>query len=185
LERREVVIARAGGVARYPAAVQLVLAANPCPCASPAGDSACVCSPAVRRRYISRISGPLLDRIDIQVELFPVRAMALLGDPTAVETTAVVAKRVREARGAAADRWRPHGWRTNSEIPGAALRGSYRLPRGVTAAIDAELERGLLSARGHTRVQRLAWSLADLGGRCSPATDDINEAMFLRTRRAV
>jgi magnesium chelatase family protein len=185
LERREIVIARAGGIARYPAAVQLVLAANPCPCASPAGDSACVCSAAVRRRYMSRLSGPLLDRIDIQVELFAVRANALLADPSQVETTAVVAGRVRRAREAAAGRWRPEGWRTNAEIPGSALRAKYRLPRAATAAIDAELERGFLSARGHTRVQRLAWSLADLAGRSSPNPDDVHEAMFLRTRRAV
>lgn len=184
LERREVVLARAGGVARYPAAVQLVLAANPCPCASPSGDSACVCGSSVRRRYLGRISGPLLDRIDIQVELLPVRASALLDEALHTETTAVVACRVARARAAAAERWRDQGWRTNAEITGRALRDRYRLPRSVTAALDAAIERGALSARGHLRVQRLAWTLADLAGRVTPGADEVHEAMFLRTRTA-
>jgi magnesium chelatase family protein len=184
LEKGEVVIARSGGVARYPAAVQLVLAANPCPCATAAGDTACTCSGGVRRRYLGRLSGPLLDRIDIQVDLLPVRGSALLADPELTEPTAVVAERVARARAAAAERWRPHGWRTNSVVPGGALRGRYRLPRSATAALDAEVDQGLLSARGYVRVHRMAWTIADLAGRSTPCADDIHEAMYLRMRGA-
>jgi hypothetical protein len=78
LESGRVVLARARGTTVYPARVQLVLAANPCPCASPAGDQACQCSPVQRRRYLGRISGPLLDRIDIQIKLKALSAAQLM-----------------------------------------------------------------------------------------------------------
>jgi magnesium chelatase family protein len=184
LERGEVVIARSGGVARYPARVQLVLAANPCPCASAAGDVACTCSSVTRRRYLGRISGPLLDRIDIQLDLLPVTASALLREAFDVEDSAAVARRVVEARAAAAKRWRANGWRTNAEVPGGALRGPWRLPKRVRASVDQLVDRGQLSARGYDRVLRLAWSIADLAGHDSPSTSDVNEATFLRTRGA-
>jgi magnesium chelatase family protein len=184
LERGEVVIARSGGVARYPARVQLVLAANPCPCASAAGDVACTCSSTTRRRYLGRLSGPLLDRIDIQLNLLPVRASALLAEGNDMEESAVVARRVVAARQAAAARWREHGWRTNSEVPGGELRGRWRLARRVTEAADKGIDRGELSARGYDRVLRIAWTVADLRGHHSPTQSDVNEATFLRTRGA-
>jgi magnesium chelatase family protein len=184
IERGEVVLARSGGVARYPAKVQLVLAANPCPCASPAGDVACLCSSATRRRYLGRISGPLLDRIDIQIDLQPVKAAALFMEGVQMEESAVVARRVAAARGAAAERWRADGWRTNAEVPGRELRGRWRLPRGVTASVQRMVDRGQLSARGYDRVLRLAWTVADLGGRAVPAAGDVNEAVYLRARGA-
>lgn len=182
LERGEVVIARAGGVARYPARVQLVLAANPCPCASAAGDIACVCSSATKRRYFGRLSGPLLDRIDIQLQLLPVTRSALLSEVTYMEASAVVAARVAVAREAAVQRWRAHGWRTNSEVPGSALRGRWRLPRRITASLDRQIDTGAVSARGYDSALRLAWTVADCGGRTSPTAEDVNEATFLRLR---
>jgi len=184
IERGEVVIARSGGVARYPARVQLVLAANPCPCASAAGDVACTCSSITRRRYLGRISGPLLDRIDIQMELLPVRASALLMEDLKMEESAVVARRVVAARATATERWRAHGWRTNAEVPGGALRGRWRLPRRVTAGVDKLVDTGQLSARGYDRVLRMSWSVADLAGRTVPSIEDVNEATFFRTRGA-
>jgi magnesium chelatase family protein len=184
LERGEVVIARSGGIARYPARVQLVLAANPCPCASAAGDAACTCSSATRRRYFGRISGPLLDRIDIQLDLLPVTASALLMEGTDVEDSKVVAGRVAAAREAAATRWREHGWRLNAAVPGPALRGRWRLPKRITAGLDKGVEAGHISARGYDRVLRIAWTIADLAGRISPTMEDLNEATFLRARGA-
>jgi magnesium chelatase family protein len=185
LESGEVVLARSGGVARYPAAVQLVMAANPCPCATAAGDVACMCAATTRRRYIGRLSGPLLDRIDLQVQLMPVRAAALLAAPQPAESTAEVAGRVAAARDAAAERWARHGWRVNSEVPAGAIRGTWRLPRRVTAAADSYVDKGQLSARGYIAVQRCAWTLADLAGRAVPAAGDINEALYLRKGDAV
>ncbi len=182
LERGEVVLARSGGVTIYPARIQLVLASNPCACAA-GREISCECGPAALRRFRSRLSGPLLDRVDIQLELGPVTPSALLADREWVEASAVVAKRVADARTAAAARWAGSGWETNSAIPGQTLRGVRRLSRATTAAAEHALDLGELSARGYDRVLRLSWTLADLRGANSPAASDVNEAMALRLRR--
>ncbi|MEN3357051.1 MAG: magnesium chelatase family protein [Mycobacteriales bacterium] len=182
LERGEVVIARSGGQVRFPARFQLVLAANPCPCASPGGDSECSCTPTARRRYLSRLSGPLLDRVDLHVWLLPVTAADLLDDSPVAESTEIVAKRVSEARETAAERLAGTAWRTNAEVPGTALRSRWRLPSRVTAVADEALHGGWLGARGYDRVLRIAWSFSDLAGRTSPTKDDVAEAVGLRSR---
>jgi len=182
LESGEVAIARSGGVARFPARFQLVLAANPCPCAAPAGEADCRCSSLAKRRYFSRISGPLLDRVDLQVWLQPVTPAHLLDGLAVPEPSAAVAARVAAARGAAAGRLRGTGWRINAEVPGPQLRTRWRLPASVTSGADLSLDRGELSARGYDRVLRLAWSIADLGGRDRPSSTDVDEAVHLRSR---
>jgi magnesium chelatase family protein len=159
----------------------VVIAANPCPCASPAGDQACTCTALARRRYLGRLSGPLLDRIDIQISLRPLSAAQLMTSATPAESSAEVAERVAKARAAAAARWSFAGWRVNAEVPGPALRRPpWRLPARDTASLRARLERGSLSARGFDRVLRLAWTVADLDGRDRPSEQDIQEAVQLR-----
>jgi magnesium chelatase family protein len=180
IERGEIVLARSGGVVRYPALVQLVLAANPCPCASADGDRGCICTPLARRRYLGRLSGPLLDRIDLRVTLLPVTAASLHAAHDAPEPTVVVAARVVEARRAAVERWGHLGWATNAAVPGAALRAEWRLPSGVTLPAARAVDRGQLTARGYDRVVRCAWTLADLAGRTSPDEGDVGEALELR-----
>src|SRR6201995_3534154 len=95
LESGEVVIARSGLTARFPARFTLVLAANPCPCARAAASprSTCSCSPSTRRRYLGRLSGPLLDRVDVKVELLPVGRAELLSDRKFAESSVAVAAR--------------------------------------------------------------------------------------------
>ncbi len=159
LERGEVVLARSGGVTRYPARVQLVLAANPCACSSPVGDQACTCTAMARRRYLARLSGPLLDRIDLQVELLPVRRADLIADAADLERSSTVRARVAAARAAAAERLTGTGWATNAEVPGRALGTRWRLPRGVREPADNGVERGEISARGYDRVIRVARTL--------------------------
>ncbi len=101
LESGEVVVARSGLTARFPARFTLVLAANPCPCARrPRRAAACTCTPSVRRRYLARLSGPLLDRVDVKVGLLPVGRAELLSDRQFAEPSATVAARV--AAGSAA-----------------------------------------------------------------------------------
>ena len=184
LERGQVTIQRVAGSATYPCEAQLVLAANPCPCASAAGDSACTCSPSERRRYRARLSGPLLDRIDLRVELPPVTRAAWLDPATPPETSAVVARRVAVARAAAADRLRGAGLSTNAEVPGRLLRERWQVPRPALALAERALERGALSVRGFDRVVRVAWTLADLAGRTVPGPDEVAEALGMRIHRA-
>jgi len=182
LEHGELVIHRAMGAARFPARFQLVLAANPCPCglSSGKGDQ-CTCSALARRRYLARLSGPLLDRVDLQVEVRAV-SLAQLAEPTPPEPTEVVAARVRAARAAQAARFQGLSWSVNRDVPGAWLRGRWRLGPRVTRDLDVALDRGRLSIRGYDRVLRVAWSLCDLGARDRPDGDDVGRALNLRCR---
>jgi|KBSSwiStaDraftv2_1062776.scaffolds.fasta_scaffold09704_13 magnesium chelatase family protein len=179
LESGEVVLHRGGGVVSYPARFLLVLAANPCPCG--ARGTQCICPPNTRRRYLQRLSGPLLDRIDLKVEVDPVEHADFF-DPVATrETSATVAARVAQARATAAERWAGNGWRVNADVPGSRLRSApFGLSRTVLREAEEHLEQGSLSARGLDRVLRLAWTIADLAGRTSPSAGDVNEAIFFR-----
>lgn len=180
LEEGEIRLARAEGTVCYPARFQLVLAANPCPCA-PAHDRDCVCPSLVRRRYLGRMSGPLLDRVDLRARMFPVTGLAATSE---AESTATVRARVLAARAAAAQRWSGQGWRTNAEVPGPVLRTRFALPRAVVRPLDAGLRAGELTARGADRALRVAWTLADLAGRDRPDQEIVETALFFRDRRA-
>ncbi|BAL92231.1 putative magnesium chelatase [Actinoplanes missouriensis 431] len=181
LESGRVVLARTRGTTEYPARVQLVAAANPCPCATAAGDQHCICPATARRRYLGKLSGPLLDRIDIKVTVQPLRAVQLTDLSVPAESSAVVADRVVRARENARARWAQAGWRLNTEVPGPALRRRpWGLPPPDTALLRAALDRGALSARGFDRVLRLAWTIADLDGRDRPAKSDVAEAFQMR-----
>jgi magnesium chelatase family protein len=181
LESGEVVIARAGTQAVFPARFTLVLAANPCPCAKTAGPgkTGCSCSPAARRRYLARISGPLLDRVDVKVRLQPVSRRDMLYDRKFAEPSAVVAERVAAARERCAARLAGTPWRVNAEVPGSALRRAFPpKPRALTS-LDRAMELGQVSARGADKIVRVAWSLADLDGKDQPGPDQINLAIGL------
>jgi magnesium chelatase family protein len=180
LESGAVVIARAGVTARFPARFALVLAANPCPCARIAGRaSACTCTPLARRRYLARLSGPLLDRVDVKVELLPVGRAELLCDRQLAESSAVVAARVRQARDRAARRLAGTGWRLNAEIPGAELRRDFRPAATALAPLERAMDLGQISARGADRIIRLSWTLADLSGVDRPRLAEVGYALGL------
>lgn len=177
LEDGQVRLARRDGVACYPARFQLVLAANPCPCA-PADPQDCICAAATKRRYLGKLSGPLLDRVDLRVQMNPVRAGAF--SVTDGESTDRVRQRVALAREMAAARWRPHGFRTNAEVSGPLLRRKFRLGNAAMEPLRSALDRGLLSIRGVDRTLRVAWSLADLAGRELPGLDEVAAALSFR-----
>ncbi|WP_028932450.1 YifB family Mg chelatase-like AAA ATPase [Pseudonocardia spinosispora] len=182
LEEGEVRISRTDGSVRYPARFQLVMAANPCPCA-PAHDRDCICPSLARRRYLGRLSGPLMDRVDLRAELMPLVALTS-ADVQPGESTEVVRARVLAARAAAVERWAEYGWLSNAEVPGPALRDRFRLPRRVVAPLDSALFRGELTARGADRALRTAWTLADLGGLDRPDTEMVERAIAFKEQRA-
>ncbi|MFT9667357.1 YifB family Mg chelatase-like AAA ATPase [Streptomyces rhizosphaericola] len=182
LESGHVVVARAAGVVRLPARFLMVLAANPCPCGRHTLTGAgCECPPSAVRRYQARLSGPLLDRVDLRVEVEPVDRVDLLEQGGRGEPTAAVAARVREARDRAAERLAGTPWTTNSEVPGHELRTRLLTAPGALAAAERDLERGLLTARGLDRVLRVAWTVADLRGAPRPEARDVAVALELRT----
>ncbi len=189
LESGEVVVARSGLTARFPARFTLLLAANPCPCArstgpgvpmgSAAARAACNCPPAVRRRYLARLSGPLLDRVDVKVEFLPVGRAELLSDRQFTEPSAVVAKRVELARQRTGFRLRGTRWRLNAEIPGSELRRSYAPAPGALAPLERAMDLGEISARGVDRVIRLSWTVADLANVARPTITEVSYALGL------
>jgi magnesium chelatase family protein len=182
LEEGEVRHARRDGIVRYPARFQLVLATNPCPCAPPR-EIDCACSPSERRRYFGRLSGPLLDRVDLRVRMRPITAVTLASDERP-EPSIAVRTRVATARARAAERWGTHGWTTNAEVPGPVLRRDYPLPRPATAVLDRGLATGAVTARGADKCIRVAWTLADLAGKDNPDEGDVSAALEFRDRRS-
>ncbi|MEU6329239.1 YifB family Mg chelatase-like AAA ATPase [Streptomyces sp. NPDC047049] len=182
LESGQVVVARAAGMMRMPARFLLALAANPCPCGrhgTPGGG--CECRPSSIRRYRARLSGPLMDRMDLRIAVQPVARSELVALGRGAESTAAVAERVRVARERAAARLAGTPWRTNSEVPGHELRTRWQVEPGALAPAERDLECGLLTARGLDRVLRVAWTAADLSGRDRPTGEDVNWALELRT----
>ncbi|HRA75351.1 MAG TPA: YifB family Mg chelatase-like AAA ATPase [Propionicimonas sp.] len=180
LESGRIVLGRALATAVYPASFQLVLAANPCPCGMAATPGAvCRCPPMAIRRYADRVSGPILDRIDIHQHLRPVRKAFLAQAVRSAESSAAVAVRVQEARQRQAVRLGTTGWRTNGEVPGPVLRRQLPLPDGIDL-LDEAVSRGRLSARGVDKVLRLAWTIADLAGRDRPGREQLHVALAMR-----
>ncbi|WP_372699826.1 YifB family Mg chelatase-like AAA ATPase [Arthrobacter sp. JSM 101049] len=180
LESGEITLHRAAGTATYPARFQLILAANPCPCGLSSGKAIeCRCSPMQRRRYFDRLSGPFLDRIDLQIEVPRVNATHLRAG-RGEETTLMVRRRVAAARVAQRRRLQPLGFTRNADLPGTVLRRELALPKSTTASADRQLEQGHLTVRGLHRVLRLAWTISDLSGQDSPRPADLDVALQLR-----
>jgi magnesium chelatase family protein len=178
LESGEIVIRRVGGTARYPARFSLVLAANPCPCAKP--ERHCTCRPAQRQGYLAKLSGPLLDRVDVQLRLPAITRREMQDDRAGVEATAVLRARVAAARERALARYAGTPWRTNADVPAVELVRRWPVDRSALKDLAAALDKGQLTARGYDRVQRVAWTLADLAGRERPTVEDVNAAHTLR-----
>jgi magnesium chelatase family protein len=185
LESGEMVVARSAFSVRFPARFHLVLAMNPCPCgrdgAVPGpGVPMCVCTPQQRRRYLARISGPLLDRVDLRVRLVRPTLADLEFGASDAEPSAVVAARVAEARERAVRRYAGTPWRLNADVPGPVVRRRFGLDADAAAPLEDALSRGAVSARGADRVVRVAWTVADLAGRDRPTKFDVGTALVHR-----
>ncbi|MGA0606037.1 YifB family Mg chelatase-like AAA ATPase [Phenylobacterium sp. VNQ135] len=181
LETGEVVVARANAHVRYPARFQLVAAMNPCRCGQGGpGRGACGRAPRCQTDYQGRISGPLMDRIDLQVEVPPVTA-ADLALPGPTEGTAEAASRVSGARALQAERaQRLGGAALNAQADGDFLQAAAALDDPARALLTRAAEAGGLSARGWTRTLRLARTIADLEGSESVRRVHVAEALIYR-----
>nr|WP_154564854.1 YifB family Mg chelatase-like AAA ATPase [Cutibacterium porci] len=185
LETGEIVIGRSQAHTTFPARFQLVMALNPCPCGladDPSGR--CTCTPQQVRRYAGRLSGPILDRVDVTVRMRPLTSAYLLDKSTlpAGESSAAVHDRVARARERAAARWQDAPWRCNAEVPGKVLR--QMLPgNDATRMIDDALRTGRLTARGVDKVLRIAWTVADLEGKDNVDKACVAEALGMRRGR--
>jgi magnesium chelatase family protein len=180
LEEGLVRIARAAASVEFPARVTLVGAMNPCPCGYYGHPiKACRCAPPQRERYAARISGPLLDRIDLRVEV-PWLPPEVLGDERPQESSDRIRARVVEARARQTARFAETGALVNARLSGRMLRRYARPDEAGRALLCSAVERLALSGRAHDRILRVARTIADLAGRPRLVADDVAEALQYR-----
>lgn len=180
LEDGAVTVSRAAGTATFPCDMMLVAAMNPCPCGYFGHPTrACSCTPYAIERYLQRISGPLLDRIDLHVEVSPVEYADLAGE-AAGEGSAEILKRVLAARAVQARRYAGTGVSCNARMPGEMLRSVCRLAPDADRLLRAAFERMGLSARAYNRILKVSRTIADLAGSERIEAEHVSEAVQYR-----
>jgi len=164
LEDGQVTISRVSQSLTYPADFMLIAAMNPCPCGY-LGDTlhACSCTPLMRQRYRSRLSGPLLDRIDLHVTVPRIEHQELVGQGEE-ETSATIQGRVAQARGRQHERLAEHGLHANAQMQARHLRGYCQTDAEGDALLKDVIDRLGLSARSYARILKVARTIADLAG---------------------
>ncbi len=185
LEDGEITITRALGRFRFPSKFMLVCAMNPCKCGYYGHPThPCTCKPDDIKKYLSKISGPLLDRIDIQIEV-PSLSYQEISDTTPTESSAEIRERVNAARNFAKARYEKDGSRTkirsNSELDAADIRKYCTLDPAASAILQAAFDKMGLSARGHDRILRVARTIADLDKSETIEAKHVAEAIQLRS----
>lgn len=181
VEDGAVTVSRASGTVTYPSRFMLVAAMNPCKCGYFGHPTRpCTCTPSVIERYRQRISGPLLDRIDLHVEVPPV-AYGELSGPAAGEPSAAIRARVLAAREVQRARYRGAGVYCNAQLPSALLRAACPLDKAAEATLKAAFDRLGLSARAYDRVLKVSRTIADLAGRETIGAAQVAEALQYRT----
>ncbi len=181
MEDKHITISRVRYSVDYPSNFTLVASMNPCPCGyynHP--DKECTCSPAAVRRYVGRISGPLMDRIDLHVEITPVSREELSSSEPA-EPSSAVRERVMRARERQAERFRGTGIYTNTMMTSAMLRQFCPLSTDARRLLDGAMERLQLSARAYDRIIKVARTIADLEGKADIEPLHISEAITYRS----
>ncbi|MCB0574993.1 MAG: YifB family Mg chelatase-like AAA ATPase [Saprospiraceae bacterium] len=183
MEERRVTISRAKVTVDYPASFMLVASMNPCPCGyynHPEKD--CVCGPGVVKRYVSKISGPLLDRIDLHVEVTPVKIEELTNAERPKLTSADIRERVLQARALQAERFKDlNDVYANAQMPSRMVREVCQLSSDGLSLLKTAMERLQLSARAYDRILKVARTAADLAGSADIRIEDLAEAIHYRS----
>lgn len=179
LEDRKVTISRLRSKVEYPSSFMLVAASNPCPCGYYGEEDRCTCTVGQRQAYLGRLSGPIMDRIDVQLWMHPVEASKLVEKPKG-ETSAMVAARVLKARKIQQNRFKGLGIHTNSEMNNRQMNVFCRLDTECKETMERLIGRMGLSARAFSRVIKLARTIADLAGVPDIRISDLLEAASYR-----
>ena len=172
-------ISRVSGTAVFPARFMLVCAMNPCKCGWYGYSDRCRCSPQAVEKYLSRLSGPLLDRIDLFVEVPPLDFDAL-SRRTPAESSAAIKARVDGARAVQAARFGPGGPACNDQMGPAELSRFCALDAACRAVMKGAFDRMGLTARSYDRILRVARTIADLDGAGAVAVEHLAEALQYR-----
>ncbi|MGQ0810900.1 MAG: YifB family Mg chelatase-like AAA ATPase [Nitrospiraceae bacterium] len=182
LESGIVVLTRASGSLSYPARIMLVAAMNPCPCGY-YGDRSreCLCTPHQIRRYRSRLSGPLLDRLDIHIEVPPVHVRELNQDGPPAESSSTIRSRIIGARARQADRYKGESLYTNAQLKPRHLKQYCPLDSSGREILEQAMTRLGLSARAYGRILRVARTIADLAGADEISSSHLAEAIQYRS----
>lgn len=181
MEDGQVIISRVGGNAAFPCKFMLVAAMNPCPCGYFGHPTRpCTCSPRAVEQYLSRISGPLLDRMDLHIEVLPVE-FHQISDKKPGESSARIRERVNAARKRQLERFTGQGCTCNADIPAARLQEVCRTTAGANALMEQAFERFGFSARSYVRVLRVARTIADLEDSEMVDSNHVAEAVQYRT----
>lgn len=183
MEERCVTISRAKISVDYPANFMLIASMNPCPCGyynHP--DKDCVCGPGVVKRYLNKISGPLLDRIDLHVEVTPVSYDELAGFERTGDTSEIIAQRVIRARKIQTQRYQkfPNIY-SNAQIPSRMVREVCAIDEAGLSLVKKAMEKLQLSARAYDRILKVARTAADLGGSPNIKIEHLAEAIHFRS----
>ena len=181
LEDREVTISRVNASLTYPCNFMFVASMNPCPCGFYGSkDKECTCTPEAIARYMGKISGPLLDRIDIQIEVTPVKYQKIASDER-IETSETIKQRVDNARKIQLERYKEHGIFSNSEITPSLSNIYCKLDLKSKEIVQNAFERLGLSARGYERILKVARTIADLDEKENIEAKHIAEAIQYRS----
>ena len=181
IEDGQITISRVAGSVTYPCSIMLVAAMNPCPCGylgHPVRE--CTCSPGAVQRYLSRISGPLLDRIDIQVEVLPVQYAALSAGHGNEETSAQVRERVNAARAVQRARFAGTDVTCNAKMSSRQVREYCALEPAAEALIRKMFDKMGLSARAYDKILKVARTVADIEHSETIGAAHISEAIRYR-----
>ncbi len=182
MEDGKVTISRAAKTLTYPAAFQLVCAMNPCPCGYFGHPTRkCTCPPGAVSRYLGKISGPLLDRIDLQIELPPVQYTDITSPDKTAEPSAVIRKRVERARAVQRERYRGSGVECNAHATPRQMRELFLLTPEADDTLKQIFDRLGLSMRARDKILKIARTIADLDGSDGIRPEHISEASFYRS----
>ena len=181
IEDGRITISRAGFTLSYPCSIQVIAAMNPCPCGyygHPLRE--CICSPGKVSSYLAKVSGPLLDRLDLHIEVSPVE-YASLSTPQAAESSAEIRTRVVAARSVQQERYQGRGYTCNAQLPPGDLQRFCRMTDSANTLLGQAFDKLGLSARAYDRVLKVARTIADLAGEESIHSDAIGEAVQYRS----
>jgi magnesium chelatase family protein len=182
LEDREITISRAKFVVNYPANIMLIASMNPCPCGyynHP--ERECTCPPGAVQKYLSKISGPLLDRIDLHIEVVPVK-FEKMAEERQAESSAIVRERVVKAREIQHERFKyMKGVYSNSQMTPAVMKRYCRINDDAKKLLKLAMDKTGLSARAYNRIIKVARTIADLDGMSEIETNHIAEAIQYRS----